>query len=137
MRRVAELLPQVYRKLARQAADEQALLLGLWPVVVGDKIAARTRPLRLSGATLVVEAANQQWRKELFRMTLDIVRRLNTAAGAAVVQDVQFLVAVPTASLPPKRASSASGFARDEADAIADPHLRRIYRRSRQRARSK
>jgi len=137
MQRIAEMLPEVYRKLAREAADEQALLLGLWPVVVGAKIAARTRPLRLSGSTLEVQTADQQWRKELARMIPDIIRRLNAASGKSVVQDLQFLVDVKRAPRPPRRAASATGLKRDEADGIADPELRRLYRLSRRRAQAK
>ncbi|MBI3697271.1 MAG: DUF721 domain-containing protein [Acidobacteria bacterium] len=135
MESAARLLPQVYRKLARQAADEEALLLGLWPVVVGARVAARTRAVRLFGATLIVETVAQDWRKQLARMTHEIVARLNDAAGKEVVRDVEFRVAVGAKPLPVARAASASGF--DEAAEIADPHLRRIYRQSKRRAQAK
>lgn len=135
MESAARLLPQVYRKLARQAADEEALLLGLWPVVVGARVAARTRAVRLFGATLIVETVAQDWRKQLARMTHEIVARLNDAAGKEVVRDVEFRVAVGAKPLPVARAASASGF--DEAAEIGDPHLRRIYRQSKRRAQAK
>ncbi|HYM11678.1 MAG TPA: DUF721 domain-containing protein [Bryobacterales bacterium] len=137
MQSAAELLPQVYRKLSRQAADEEALLLALWPVVVGEKVAARTHPVRLFGATLIVETAAQDWRRQLARMTGEIVTRLNAAAGKPVLKDIEFRVAVRSAPLPPCRAASSTGLPQDEADAIADPHLRRLYRLSRRRAQAK
>lgn len=136
MEPIADLLPHVYRKLARDAVDEESLLLALWPGVVGEKLAARTRPLRLRGRTLIVETVAQDWRKQLAQITGDIVRRLNEAAGKAVLDDVQFLVAVRSAPLPPRRAGSAAG-AQDEAADIADPHLRRLYRISRRRMQKK
>jgi len=137
MQPASEILPQVYRKLAREAADEEALLLSLWPVVVGEKVAARTRAARLFGATLIVETVAQDWRRQLAQMSGEIVARLNAAAGKPVVKDVEFRVTVKAAPLAPRRASSATGFEQDEAAAIADPHLRRMYRLSRKRAQAK
>ena len=135
MESAARLLPQVYRRMARQTTDEEALLLALWPTVVGPKVAARTRAVRLFGATLIVETVAQDWRKQLARMTYEIVGRLNDAAGKEVVRDVEFRVSVAAAPRPVTRAASATGF--DEAAEIADPHLRRIYRQLRRRAQAK
>lgn len=137
MRAAAELLPQIYRKLARDAAGEEAILVALWPVVVGPRLASRARPVRLFGATLIVDTASQQWRRELARMSLDIVDRLNLAAGKVVLKDIEFRVVVTTPPRPPERAASATGAAQDESGAIADPHLRRLYRLSRRRAPAK
>lgn len=131
MQSAAELLPSIYRRLARGAVDEEALLLGLWPVVVGEKIAARTHAVRLFGATLIIETATQQWRRELARMTGYIVARLNAAAARQVVKDLEFRVVVKAPPRPPSRACTADGSENDEATAIADPHLRRLYRMSR------
>ena len=137
MEPVSRILPQVYRKLAGEAADEEALLLALWPTVVWSKVAARTRPVRLFGATLIVETAAQDWRKQLAQMSGDIVTRLNAAAGKAVLKDLEFRVAVKQAPIPPRRAASASGQQQDEAEQIGDAHLRRLYRLSRKRAQGK
>lgn len=134
MQPVARFLPQVYRKLAREATDEEALLMGLWPSVVGEGIAARTKPLRLFGSTLIVEAADQVWRRQLAQMTGEILARLNAAAGKGVLAGLEFRVAVRAPRRQPGRAPSASGLQPDEAAPIADPHLRRLYRLSRKRA---
>ncbi len=129
MQPIGELLPAVYRKLVRDSPDEQALLLALWPVVVGPKNAERTRAVRLYGSTLIVEVADLEWRRQLSSLSGQMVSRLNAAAGREVLRDIQFQVA----RRPPARAVSAAGASRDEADAIADPHLRRLYRQSRRR----
>jgi len=137
MKSAAELLPSIYRKMAREAADEQTLLIALWPVVVGEKVAGRTRPVRLFGQTFIVEAATQVWRKQLAQMRSEIIARLNAASGRPIVKDLEFRVEVSTARRPPGRAPSAASSAGaetgDEADRIRDPHLRRLYRLSRQR----
>lgn len=133
MQPVAELLPRVYRRLVGDAVDEEALLLALWPAVVGQKLAERTRATRLYNSTLVVETTGPDWRRQLARLTRDIVDRLNAAAGKELVRDLQFTLA----RRPPARAASATGASGDEAAAIADPHLRRLYRLSRRRREAK
>jgi predicted nucleic acid-binding Zn ribbon protein len=144
MRTAAELLPQLYQRLAREAGDTEALVLALWPAVVGPRLAVHARAMRLYGAILMVETDSLSWRKELAPLTGVIVRNLNQAAGKQILQDVQFQLAVRAAARPPGRAASAKGSAdaalaaqRDEAAGIKDPQLRRIYRQSRRRAQSK
>lgn len=134
MHSASELLPRVYRKHVREAGDEEAILLALWPVVVGEKVAARTRPLRLFRDKLIVETVSGQWRKELAGIAYQIVDRLNDAAGKQIIKDVEFRLMAPPRARPPARATSAAAQADDEAVTIADPHLRRLYRLSRQRA---
>jgi predicted nucleic acid-binding Zn ribbon protein len=133
MQPVGEMLPTIYRKLVGEAVDEESLLVALWPVAVGPKVAERTRAVRLYRRTLVVETASPEWRRQLSSMTWEIVAKLNAAAGKEVVTDLQFQVA----RRPPARATTAAGLTRDEADAIGDPHLRRLYRQSRQRRKEK
>lgn len=133
MQPIGELLPAIYRNLVGEAVEEQALLVALWPVVVGPKVAERTRAVRLYRQTLVVEAASREWRRQLASMMYEIVTKLNAAAGRELVQDLQFQVA----RRPPARAAAAAGRTADEADAIADPDLRRLYRLSRERRKQK
>lgn len=91
------MLTQTHSNPAREKADEEALILGLWPVVVGERVATRTRAVGLFGATLVVETAAQDWRRQLARMTGTIVDKLNAGAGKTVVQDIEFRLAVKIA----------------------------------------
>jgi predicted nucleic acid-binding Zn ribbon protein len=131
MQRVSEMLTAISRKLGVESAAHEALLLGVWPKAVGERVAARTRPVRLFGATLIVEVISQEWRKQLARMTGTIVDKLNAEAGQPLVQNIEFRVTTKAAPLPPQRARSATGQAGDEAAGIGDPYLRRIYQRSR------
>jgi hypothetical protein len=137
MHAASELVPQLYRRLAREAADHEALIMAMWPVVVGGKLAARAHPVRLFGATLIIETVSQDWRRQLAHMAGEIMARLNAACGRDLIRALEFRVAVSSTPLPPRRAASASGLEKDEAAGISDPHLRRIYRQSRRRAQQK
>ncbi len=137
MESVAQLLPKVYRKLTQEAAAEEALLLSLWPVVAGEKVARHARAVRLFGATLIIETDSQEWRRQLASLGGTIVARLNAEAGQPLVRGLEFRVAMRQPALPPRRATSASGAESDESASIADPHLRRLYRISRKRAQAR
>jgi len=133
MQRVGDILPAFYRKQLQNVVDQQALVTALWPSVVGEAIARRTRVSQLSGATLVVEAATPAWRDELVFRAGQITGQLNAAVGREVVRELRLVLG----RREPQRAATAAGGARDEADAIADPHLRRLYRISRRRREAK
>lgn len=129
-------------KLIRQLAHSgeiitpEEMALAVWPEAVGPKIAPNTRAAKLVRTRLVVEVPDVTWRRQLFALTPFIVRNLAKALGAGVVEELEFRV-VPR-RIQPERARQASPGAPlfDDADAIADPVLRDIYKLSRKKARA-
>lgn len=109
------------------------LAAGVWPEAVGKKIAAHTRVAKLVRTRLVVEVEDAIWQRQLFALNYQILKNLEKSLGRGLVEDVEFRI-VPRrrdAQRAPKPAPSAGA---DEADAIADPVLRGIYRASRKKA---
>ncbi len=106
-----------------------------WKKAVGRKIALRTRALKLVRATLVVEVEDELWRKNLWSLRYQILRNLEKAIGPEIVRDVELRVMPPR--FGPRREVEerpAPGlFGGDEAEEIADPGLRRIYKAARLR----
>jgi hypothetical protein len=86
----------------------------------------------LERGTLVIDVATEDWRVQLRRLSPRIANRLNETVGRKVVEKVVFRLGLP-GKIPPRRAATARGGVEsvDDAQAIADPHLRRIYRQSR------
>jgi predicted nucleic acid-binding Zn ribbon protein len=66
-----------------------AVLAG-WANVVGEQIARVTEPQRIDHGVLFVSVKTAPWRAELTLKRLDIIRKLNDAAGAEVVHDIRF-----------------------------------------------
>jgi predicted nucleic acid-binding Zn ribbon protein len=66
-----------------------AVLAG-WAEVVGDQIAKVTTPQRMESGVLFVSVKTAPWRAELSMQRLEIMRKLNAAAGAKVVRDIRF-----------------------------------------------
>jgi hypothetical protein len=75
------------------------------------------------------------WQRQLFALTGQILRNLEKALGAGLVEDLEFKV-VPRRREPQRavRSTPAVPLFDDEADRIADPVLRVIYRASRKKA---
>jgi hypothetical protein len=83
---------------------------------------------------LVVEVEDEVWQRQLFTLTRQILRNLHNRLGPELVEDIEFRV-VPRRRGPQRAITAAAGAAvSDEADLIADPVLRTIYRASRKKA---
>jgi hypothetical protein len=104
-----------------------------WPGAVGKVVAARTRAARLVRTRLVVEVEDKTWQRQLFGLTGQILRNLEKALGPGWVEDIEFRV-VPRRRGPQRAEVAMPSGAADEADAISDPMLRRIYKASRIKA---
>ena len=71
-----------------------------WPGVVGERLAAETRPSRLEAGTLIVQAASGPWGSQATFLAEEIRRRANETLGQAAVKRVQVVVAPDLADRP-------------------------------------
>ena len=124
-------------KLSAVIAPDQ-LAFAAWTAAVGKRIAAHACPKALVRGSLVVEAEDGVWQKQLFHLRFDILAKLTQILGNDIVSDLEFRVAGAAARRPPQSAKShGESSTADEADRIEDPVLRIVYRRSRSRAAKK
>jgi hypothetical protein len=112
--------------------SSEALACAAWPEAVGRKIAAHTRACKLVRDRLVVEVEDAVWQRQLWGLRSCIVRNLEKCVGPGLVADLEFRI-VPRRK-EPRRAAFSTALAPDEANLIADPVLRNIYRSSRKKA---
>jgi hypothetical protein len=128
---------RVIRKLSLSGdiITPEQMALAVWPDAVGQKIAAHTRAAKLVRTRLVVEVEDKIWQRQLFSLTHFIVRNLAKDLGAGLVEDIEFRV-VPRRRDPGRALSleNAPPLFADDADAIADPVLRDLYKLSRKKA---
>ena len=134
MERASKLL----RRLAQsgEIVTPEQMALAVWPAAVGPTIAPNTRAAKLVRTRLVVEVGDVTWQRQLFALTPFILRNLNQALGPGFVDEVEFRI-VPARRQPARARQAAPGaatHAADEADGIADPVMRDIYRISRKKA---
>lgn len=131
-------MDQASRILARWTGDSDVIsrervACGAWKRAVGGKIAQRTHALKLVRNTLVVEVEDELWKRNLWGMRFQILRNLTKAIGPEIVTDIRFRVMPPR--FGPQRETRAGlvEAVPDEADAIPDPGLRRIYKTARRK----
>lgn len=136
--RQMESVSRIFGKL-REAdcpISPEQLVISAWSSAVGKKIASHTRPAKLVRTRLVVEVEDQIWQRQLFVLTRQILANLETKVGRGIVDEVEFRI-VPR-RMQPKRAEVSSLFTlavshADEADQIADPVMRHIYKTARRK----
>ena len=134
MERASRVIRQL--SLSGEIITPEQMALAVWADAVGKKIAAHTRAAKLVRKRLVVEVEDITWQRQLFALTHFIVRNLAKDLGPGMVEDVEFRV-VPRRRGPDRALSAtpdAAPLFADDADAIADPLLRDIYKLSRKKA---
>jgi hypothetical protein len=114
----------------------EEMVVAAWPAAVGRRLAGRTRAKGLVRRRLVIEVEDAVWQRNLHMLRHQILAKLSDLLGENAPGDLEFRIGIPRR--PPQREVSASllapGEFRDEADAISDPVLSRIYRISRRKA---
>lgn len=91
---VRALLGGIVRAWEKRSGGPIERIIISWPEVVGDAIAANTRPFELDEKLLIVEVRDTIWRDELARFYKgQILRKLNKQLGGAFVRDLRFRVA--------------------------------------------
>ncbi|HUB83801.1 MAG TPA: DUF721 domain-containing protein [Bryobacteraceae bacterium] len=120
-------------RLPTETFSGEELACAVWPQAVGKKIATHTRAAKLVRTRLVVEVEDSTWQRQLNALSKRIVWNLEQSLGKGIVEDIEFRV-VPRRREPQRALEALPALFADEADAIADPVMRSIYRAARNKA---
>jgi predicted nucleic acid-binding Zn ribbon protein len=123
-------------RLSGDVITPEQLCCAAWPEAVGIKVARHTRPAKLVRTRLVVEVEDATWQKQLFTLTPHILANLDRTLGRGLVEDLEFRI-VPRRREPVVARHAVPALlagATDDADAIADPVMRHLYKLSRKKA---
>jgi predicted nucleic acid-binding Zn ribbon protein len=134
MERASKLIQRL--RLPGETITAEELAYAAWPGAVGKKIAEHTRAARMVRTRLIVEVEDRIWQRQLFSLEKQILRNLEKEIGAGLVEEIEFRIVprMEVPRMPPRRAEHPVPNIADEAETIADPVLRRIYKASRQQA---
>ena len=94
---------------------------------------AHARRRGWSAPSSIVEVEDHIWQRQLFTLSRQILANLAKSVGPNLVEDLEFKV-VPRRRDPARATASVPTPLLDEADGIADPVLRDIYRVARKKA---
>ena len=67
-------------------------IFGQWEEIVGPRIAAHTRPVRVTGQVLYVEVDDHLWFAQLKYMKTDMLQRIERAIKKGVFKDLKFFL---------------------------------------------
>ena len=135
-------LPKFLRAAGETEEVLEAAALIAWKRVAGEGLRGQAVPFRLYRKTLIVAVADATWQKQLEKVSGQLLFRLNSLLGQAVVTYIEFRI--DPATVQAQRATlaahtidqeaqerraleSASGQVRAAAEAITDEQLRRRF----------
>lgn len=89
---VGDLIARFLNRSGLEAKVEAASALTEWGERVGPRIAAVTRPLRVSEGTLFVAVSTSPWMMELNLMKGDLLRHLNAGKKEGKINQIVFVM---------------------------------------------
>ena len=129
MNELSSLLPGFLRQLHFSEELTGELVIALWKSVVGDTLAQNARPLRMRESTLVLTVSSEAWKKELFSLRFEILKRLERLLGNSRVSSLELRVdpwmtgSAPAVEQPfSQPTEEPTGL---QLDSISDPELSR------------
>jgi hypothetical protein len=134
-------LPKLLRAAGESEEVSEAAAFVAWRRVAGETLRGCAVPFRLHRKTLVVSVPDATWRKQLEAVSSQLIFRVNSVVGLALVTFIEFRVDPKTvraererlrsaADAPPVREESALRRAEEigvAAEAIRDEALRRRF----------
>lgn len=104
-----------------------------WEAAVGELVGRNTRPVALDGRTLVVNACDQQWQRELRRMSGVILTKISAVLGTGIVEKLDLRIGQRMFAAPLSRSTPAThpsvadlGNLPERANCIDDGELREL-----------
>lgn len=87
---LAQALDAFIHQLGITKKMKQFSILTSWPDIVGEQIARVTEAERIENGILFVKTATAPWRNELSMRRLELLEKINAAAGATIVKEIRF-----------------------------------------------
>ncbi len=101
----------LWSALRRVARPEKPLdlLVAVWPLMVGKRLAGHTRPVAWSKGRVAVAVDEPEWHKELQGMSKDVRKQINRWWGSELVTEVRFVTDKSKRQAPSEARKSSVG----------------------------
>lgn len=119
-------------RLSGKLLDDEDLVRAAWPQTVGKRLCGRCPVVGLIGDRLVVEVEDIVWRSQLMTLRGQILGRLEKVIGRPAATSIEFRIGGVPRRAATRETSVRAG--NDEADAIPDAVMRRLYKAARKKA---
>jgi predicted nucleic acid-binding Zn ribbon protein len=87
---IAVALDKFVHALGMTKKMKQFSVITAWTEIVGDQVAKVTEAERVENGILFVKTKSAPWRNELTMRRLEILEKVNAAAGSKVVKEIRF-----------------------------------------------
>lgn len=91
--KLARAIGRALRELNMDQRVKESRAMALWPDVVGEVTAGRTRPLHVNRGTMIVAVASSAWANQLNLLKSRYLDALAQRVGPGVIQDLRWRVA--------------------------------------------
>lgn len=92
MQEIAKIIPQLLRMTQHSEEFAESACAFAWRVSVGRAISRVSLPGKLYGKTLKVTVIDETWKRQLQRMSSQILFKMNALLGTAMVTSLDFCV---------------------------------------------
>lgn len=92
MDQLIKTLPAILKASGASEEVAEAACLGAWKHAVGEGLSSHAVPQQLQSATLVVVVEDAMWKKQLEQMRSQLLFRLNSVLGQALVKSIEFRI---------------------------------------------
>ncbi len=116
------------------AISTEELAVAAWSAAVGKRIASHATAKTLVRGSLIVEAEDAIWQRQLFHLRMHILAKLADVLGGGIIQDIEFRIATPRRPPQPAQQLNEPKPSADDADLIQDPSMRMLYKQARKKA---
>ena len=89
---IGSVLQKVLKTLRHDSDEGLTQVWPLWEAVVGKTIAENAQPAAFKGKLLLVNVISSTWLHELQFLKNDMIKKLNTALGQELVEDIKFKI---------------------------------------------
>lgn len=90
--KIGTVLEKSLKKLRLEKGIKQWKILDIWDKVVGEQIAAVTRPGYVKGKILYIFVRDSIWLQELIFLERMIIEKLNNKIGDNIIESIYFKI---------------------------------------------
>ena len=132
-------LPALLKEFDDSDEVREAVVFAAWRRIAGETLRERTVPIRLYKKHLIIAVLSETWKKHLQQLSGQMIFKINSALGSAIVTFIEFRVDEKTVSdervlnkktvvsdfeMQENALNEVTAKMRRSADAIKDDHLR-------------
>ena len=92
MQNLFRALPALLKEFNENETVREAVVFAAWRNIAGESLRENAVPFRLYKKHLIIAVAHETWKRHLERLSGEMIFKLNSALGSAVVTFIEFRV---------------------------------------------